>query len=140
MRAVAAVQHLWPRLADGSVIVSRDQLELCVATDAGIDSSAVSRSSGTRRAPGIARPEGSGVESGGAGGAAYRAEDAREVGFSVHGCQRGRPSVSPVSADRIRSRRHGWPPPLPALTSGLVGLAVEARRAAVAERHRGGGL
>ena len=43
MRAVASVQHLWPRLADGSVVVSRDQLESRVATAAGIDSTAARR-------------------------------------------------------------------------------------------------
>ena len=43
MRAVAAVQHLWPRLADGSVVVSRDQLESRVATAASIDSTAARR-------------------------------------------------------------------------------------------------
>ena len=43
VRAVAAVQHLWPRLADGSVVVSRDQLESRVATAAGIEADAARR-------------------------------------------------------------------------------------------------
>ena len=40
---MAAVQHLWPGLAEGSVVVSRDQLESRVATAAGIDSTAARR-------------------------------------------------------------------------------------------------
>ena len=40
VRAVAAVTHLWPQLADGSVVVSRDRLESRVTTAAGIDSTA----------------------------------------------------------------------------------------------------
>ena len=40
VRAVAAVQHLWQRLADGSVVVNRDQLESRIATAAGIDATA----------------------------------------------------------------------------------------------------
>ena len=43
VRAVAAVQHLWQRLADGSVVVSRDQLESRVATAAGIEADAARR-------------------------------------------------------------------------------------------------
>ena len=40
---MAAVQHLWQRLADGSVVVSRDQLESRVATVAGIEADAARR-------------------------------------------------------------------------------------------------
>lgn len=43
VRAVAAVQHLWPQLSDGSVVVSRDRLESRIATAAGIDGSAAKR-------------------------------------------------------------------------------------------------
>ena len=43
VRAVAAVQHLWPQLSDGSVVVSRDRLESRVATAAGIDGTAARR-------------------------------------------------------------------------------------------------
>ena len=43
VRATAAVRHLWPQLSDGSVVVSRDQLESRVATAAGIDSTAARR-------------------------------------------------------------------------------------------------
>ena len=43
VRATAAVTHLWPRLADGSVVVSRDQLESRIATAAGIDADAAHR-------------------------------------------------------------------------------------------------
>ena len=43
VRATAAVTHLWPRLADGSVVVSRDQLESRIATAAGIEADASRR-------------------------------------------------------------------------------------------------
>lgn len=40
VRAVAAVEHLWQQLSDGSVVVSRDRLESRITTAAGIDATA----------------------------------------------------------------------------------------------------
>ena len=40
VRATAAVQHLWPQLSDGSVVVSRDRLQSRIAAAAGIDATA----------------------------------------------------------------------------------------------------
>lgn len=42
-RATAAVIHMWPQLADGSVVVSRDRLESRISAAAGIDETAASK-------------------------------------------------------------------------------------------------
>ena len=74
VRAVAAVEHLWQQLSDGSVVVSRDRLESRITTAAGIDAyggAAVGGPGGARRAPG--------ADGAASGGVARDARAEREI-------------------------------------------------------------